>query len=224
MRLVNQRTATQTDASPLLPALKMPSPIPPEHDVALALRAAALAKTERERERALVAALPQVALLCAKAIRSFRFIRNPADVEDIVQDAVVKVWRAFDQLNPHSNAAAWVMRIARNTAIDFMRRKDHPAAPKTNTLLGLPSCDVLFSKTDHKSIEPCEVLIQEEFKSLFLSTLSALQRETALLKSEGFSYEEIAAAQIVSINTVKTRLRSVRLRLENAIASAAQEP
>lgn len=53
----------------------------------------------------------------------YRIVRNAADAQDLTQEAFIKAWRRRDQLRDGQRADAWLASIARNTAIDFLRRK-----------------------------------------------------------------------------------------------------
>src|SRR5579863_492615 len=51
-----------------------------------------------------------------------RIVGNTADAQDLAQEAFIKALQRQDQLKDLDKAAQWVSRIARNTAIDFLRR------------------------------------------------------------------------------------------------------
>ena len=53
-----------------------------------------------------------------------RILRNPADAEEVLQEAFVRVWSRADTYDALlGSPAAWVMRIARNRAIDLLRAR-----------------------------------------------------------------------------------------------------
>src|ERR1700678_2481516 len=52
----------------------------------------------------------------------YRIVRNVDDAQDLTQEAFIKALQRQDQLKELDKAAHWLMRIASNTAIDFLRR------------------------------------------------------------------------------------------------------
>src|ERR1700690_3481577 len=55
-----------------------------------------------------------------------RFVGSEAEAEDIAQDTFVKAWSNLKKYDPKaSKFKTWLLRIARNTAIDFLRKKKH---------------------------------------------------------------------------------------------------
>src|SRR5690625_6199776 len=54
---------------------------------------------------------------------ALRMTRNPADAEDLVQEAYAKAFAAFHQYRPGTNLRAWLYRILTNTFINTYRKK-----------------------------------------------------------------------------------------------------
>src|SRR5699024_1738002 len=54
---------------------------------------------------------------------ALRMTRNPADAEDLVQEAYAKAYAAFHQYKPGTNLKAWLYRILTNTFINNYRKK-----------------------------------------------------------------------------------------------------
>src|SRR5262245_34363172 len=54
---------------------------------------------------------------------ALRMTRNPADAEDLVQDALVRGFRFYDRFEPGTNFRAWLFKILTNTYINNYRRK-----------------------------------------------------------------------------------------------------
>src|SRR3989338_146778 len=60
-----------------------------------------------------------------KPIYSFvyRYVGGGQDVEDVTQDAFVKVWRNLKKFDQNKSFKTWIFSIAKNTAIDFLKKK-----------------------------------------------------------------------------------------------------
>src|SRR5213596_3782887 len=73
-------------------------------------------------ERLLVAMRPRLHRYCA------RMTGSVIDGEDVLQDALIKAMEAFAAASPIANPEGWLFRIAHNTALDFLRRRNRQAA------------------------------------------------------------------------------------------------
>ena len=55
-----------------------------------------------------------------------RYVGNAEEAEDITQDTFLKAWKSLKKYDPSSSKfKTWLFRIARNTSIDFLRKKKH---------------------------------------------------------------------------------------------------
>src|SRR5437868_13033644 len=57
-----------------------------------------------------------------------RMVGSAIDGEDVVQDALVKAVQSFAAAGPIGNPEGWLFRIAHNTALDFLRRRNRQEA------------------------------------------------------------------------------------------------
>jgi len=53
----------------------------------------------------------------------YQYTGSLEDSEDITQEVFVKVWRNFRKFNQKKSFKTWIFSIAKNTAIDFLRKK-----------------------------------------------------------------------------------------------------
>src|SRR5512143_3090893 len=58
-------------------------------------------------------------------LRNFirRYVSDPADVEDVLQDVFYELVEAYRMMKPVEQVAAWLFRVARNRIIDLFRRR-----------------------------------------------------------------------------------------------------
>ncbi len=171
-----------------------------------------------------VYALPYLDQLYGAAMR---MTRNPADAEDLVQDAYAKAFGSFHQYRPGTNLKAWLYRILTNTFINSYRKRQreplqsdadavedwqlHRAASHDST--GLPSAENIA----------LDELPDEEIKAA-LSELSEDRRLAVYLADvEGFSYKEIAEIMDTPIGTVMSRLHRGRRQLRELLADHARQ-
>jgi RNA polymerase sigma factor (sigma-70 family) len=133
--------------------------------------------------------------------------------EDVVQDALCQALQSWSVDGLPDNPSAWLMRVARNRAIDLVRRDSHlgELAPELTTLL----------QQREKSLESqpdFEKAIQDDQLRLMFSCchpeLSTEVQVTLILKTLcGFSVAEIASALLVNHDSIEKRLARARKSL-----------
>jgi RNA polymerase sigma-70 factor (ECF subfamily) len=145
------------------------------------------------------AAFSQIYTQTAAGVRRYvrTIIWNPWDAEDVTQEVFVKILSGLDQYDPkRAPFLAWTLRIARNAAIDHMRR--HRARP-------------VFAEVDHRAaLDDAGRRCGESLREV-LGELNQNQREILMLRAlAGFTPREVAShagATPGSINTLYHRAR-----------------
>ncbi len=140
-----------------------------------------------------------------------RMTGSVIDGEDIVQEAIVKAIEAFPQAGAIANAEGWIIRIAHNTALDFLRRRARQEA--------------IGSDEDPEMIvDPISTVDDRLSAATSLRTFMRLpvaQRSSVILMDVlGYSLDEIGNILDSSIPAVKAALHRGRMRLREM----AQEP
>jgi RNA polymerase sigma-70 factor (ECF subfamily) len=142
--------------------------------------------------------------------------------QDLVQDTMLKAFRAWHQFRPGTNARAWLLTILRNTFINEYRRQKREPIPVDIDLVepyivrpAGPDTDpegAFFSKiVDARVLEAVRSLPDEFRDALILSDM------------EGLSYAEVAESLEVPIGTVKSRLFRARRLLQKQLYDHAVE-
>jgi RNA polymerase sigma-70 factor, ECF subfamily len=161
--------------------------------------------------------LPEVEVMLRVA-RSLT--RNTADAEDLVQETMLRAYRAigrFDGRHPR----AWLLTILRNCNINRQRRR------RPELVRDADAADrLLESQTPHTSAE--DVVVGEIFDATVLSALDHLptrfRRVVELVDIDGLSYQEAADLLGVPIGTVMSRLHRARQRIRSRLAAAGLVP
>jgi RNA polymerase sigma-70 factor (ECF subfamily) len=153
-----------------------------------------------------------------------RLSRDPAEAEDLVQEAYVRAIRSWRSYEPGTNLRAWLLRIVHNLAIDNARRRQRSPEPEP-----LEEGDYfLYNRLgDDANGGTAEIdqLIERLSQGPVLEALAELPqnfREVVVLVDLGdFSYQEAADALDIPIGTVMSRLHRGRRALKTALAERA---
>lgn len=149
-----------------------------------------------------------------------RVLRDRGESEDVLQEAFVRVWdRAGTYSATLGTPLAWLVRIARNRAIDRLRSR-HVRANVAEPLDVAPAA--LDATSEGNPEEVTATAEQRRAIVAALDTLPAEQRQ--LVESaffEGYSQSELAEKFNLPLGTVKTRIRTAMQQLRTALASLA---
>ena len=124
-----------------------------------------------------------------------RLVGDPARGEDLAIEVFLKLWR-----NPKAqseNAPGWLYRVAVRKGLDELRRE------KRRTYYeGL----LRFTKSEPTPEETCRATEVQERVRVVLAALQSRQAELLVLRSHGFSYEELAVSLDLNAVSVGTLL------------------
>ena len=167
-------------------------------------------------------ALPYLDQLYGAALR---MTRNPADAEDVVQEAFAKAYASFHQFKPGTNLKAWLYRILTNTYINSYRKKQRQpqqssdenvedwqlARAEQHTSSGLRSAEMdALDRMPDSVVKDAMAELSPDFRlAVYLADV------------EGFSYKEIAEIMETPIGTVMSRLNRGRTQLRGLLADHA---
>ena len=142
-----------------------------------------------------------------------RFVRDPAEVEDVTQEAFVKAYRALPGFRGESAFYTWLYRIGINTAKNYLvAAKQRPIlsadfededGDKTSAGEQIP--DLNTPETEYMNRQ-----IVETVNQAVTALPEDLRSAITLREMEGLSYEDIAIAMDCPIGTVRSRIFRAR--------------
>ncbi|MHB9154956.1 MAG: RNA polymerase sigma factor [Endomicrobiales bacterium] len=152
---------------------------------------------------------------------ALRVAGSREDAEEITQDVFLKIFKSLDDFRFQSSFKTWAYRITANTALSARKKAAPDAGRRAEYDEYRDSGDALHE--DPVGRHGARKADEEQVNAL-LEALNPDQRMCVILREmQGLSYEEIARALDVNINTVRTRLKRARETLIRAARSGAGE-
>src|SRR6266550_497313 len=152
----------------------------------------------------------------ARAVRYrvWRMLRDHEHAEDVVQETLVRAWRNLDRIPPGEDGARrWLLRVARNLAIDHLRARRARPVEVTE------SAGWDTATTDHSEAVIDRVYVQRALRRLSCEHRAVLTE----VYLNGRTVQEAAAILNVPVGTVKSRafyaLRLLRAQLQPTLAN-----
>jgi RNA polymerase sigma-70 factor (ECF subfamily) len=142
---------------------------------------------------------PQLHRYCA------RMVGSVIDGEDVLQDALIKALESFSAQGEIGNPRGWLFRIAHNTALDFLRRRNRQEALRSGEEVDMIA-------------DPADTIASREIAGASLRTFMRLplaQRSSVILMDVlGCSLREVCDVMDFSLPAVKAALHRGRARLQ----------
>ena len=131
----------------------------------------------------------------------YMFSHNKAEIDDLFQEILIRLWNGFDHYEGRSSARTWIYRVALNTAInqDKKQRRRIETVPLT--------VDIDPFEADNPKTEQVRKLHD------LISQLELIDRSLVLLWLEGISYDEIGAIIGITPNNVGVKLSRIKEKL-----------
>src|SRR5436309_2814209 len=147
---------------------------------------------------------------------ALRLTGNPAEADDLVQETMLKAYRAWHQFERGTNAKGWLLTILRHAFInEYRRRTRHPETVDIDAIEPFSVFEELQDE-DPQGTFFDRIVDDEVLRAIDL--LPEQFRETVVLSDvEGMSYEEIARILEVPVGTVKSRLFRARRLLQQKL-------
>lgn len=136
-------------------------------------------------------------------------VRDPALAEDVVQETLIKAWRALPSFRGDSTLRRWVLTIAHHTSVSLLRATREEAHDPDE----LPD-----APTPHSVEKEVQDKLAVEKLWEALGDLDDDSRALIVLRDiEGLSYEELSEMLGLPLSTIRTRLFRARRRLASTL-------
>jgi RNA polymerase sigma-70 factor (ECF subfamily) len=148
---------------------------------------------------------------------ALRVVRDPAQAEEVTQEAFLEIWRTstrFDQ--GRGSALAWMLTIVHRKAVDRVRSAEASTRRDTSYHQGATTVE------HDTTAEAAEASLEARRVRGALRTLTPVQREALeLAYFGGYTHTEVAKMLDLPVGTAKTRIRDGLIRLRDAMGVGA---
>ena len=146
----------------------------------------------------------------------FRYVKQEADTEEIVQEVFIKIWKSHGKISVYSSFESFLFTIAHNATVNLLKKR----ATEQKYIEHVKSLQII-----NESYELTDEIHYKELKQKFqrmLNELSPRQKEIfQLSREEGLRNKEIAKKLGISVQTVKnhlvTTLSFLKSKLDNGL-------
>jgi RNA polymerase sigma-70 factor, ECF subfamily len=148
-----------------------------------------------------------------------RYLRDQADIQDVVQDSFIKAYRALPNFRGDSAFYTWIYRIAINTAKNYLVSKSRRPPVRD---VDAEVAEQLDAGERLKSRDtPEDALMMQEVERAVWQAINTLPDELrtaiTLREIDGMSYEEIAQVMECPVGTVRSRIFRAREIIDSAL-------
>lgn len=154
-----------------------------------------------------------------------RMVREDGVAEELAQDAFVKAFAALRSFDPAYKFSNWILRIAHNVTIDYLRKSKLQVVSIDDESSGRDLMDVL---ADGREPSAFDRAVQRDFRDDLESALARLRPEfrrlVVMRYLEDLSYEDIAEIVGLPLGTVKSHLHRARAALGRLLADSGWGP
>ena len=169
-------------------------------------------------------AFEQIVLQTERAVYNLALsiVKKKEDAEDVTQETYLRLWRAASEIKLESSLKLYILRTARNLALDLIRKNSKRDEIDTVILdtEGEFEIDIADDSPDSRPDESYLRKIEKEVVRRSIEELPAAAREIIVLRDiEGLSYTEIADMLGIAEGTLKSKLFRARERLRKIILS-----
>lgn len=132
----------------------------------------------------------------------YLYATKNAPLNDLYQEVVLNIWKAFTKFRGESKISTWIYRIALNTCISFIRKEKN-----------IPEVVTLTQEVNWMTDEQDELQVMLKELYLLINQLGQLDKSIILLYLEEKSYEEISEIMGLTVTNVATKLSRIKDKL-----------
>lgn len=144
---------------------------------------------------------------------ALRVVRDPAQAEEVTQEAFLEIWRTAGRFDPTKGSApGWLLTLTHRRAVDRVRsaeagsRRDHSYEREQHLVAHDSTAEQAHASLERRRVRQA------------LSGLTDIQREAITLAYYGgYTHTEVATMLDLPVGTAKTRIRDGLIRLRDVL-------
>ncbi len=136
-----------------------------------------------------------------------RYTGNPDNAADIAQETFVKVWKNIRKFDQKRSFKSWIFTIAKNTALDWLKKKKEPPFSAFETNEGENPLENIADTLVLSSIAIDQKILAAKMDVVIQNLPKHYHTVVTLREKEQLSFREIAKKLHAPLNTVKSRYR-----------------
>ena len=141
----------------------------------------------------------------------FRIVQSKEYTEEIIQDVFVKIWNSVHQYDSQKGRFyTWMINIARNTAIDYLKSKGFQNELKNQSIP-----DFVYNSTALSTSNNASDFIG--FNNVLESLETDKQELINMAYYQGYTQNEISEQLKIPLGTVKTKMRNALMKLRDLL-------
>ena len=134
----------------------------------------------------------------------------PSDREDLFQEIVVQLWKAYPKFRGESKFSTWLYRIALNTAISGLRKRKNKIASFEPDNLPTDIQDEIYNKEKELQLDQLYSAIRK---------LSEIERALVMLYLEDKPYDEMEEILGINQNNLRVKMNRIKEKIRKIIKS-----
>lgn len=138
-----------------------------------------------------------------------RFAKNPLDIEDILQDGFVKLFKNLHNYRHEGSFEGWVRRIFINVAIEHFKRKK----------ISLIELEGLENIVSEKNATILDILYEKDLLQITGTISNGYKTVFSLYAIEGYNHREIGERLGITESTSKSQYTRAKVKLKNIVRS-----
>lgn len=146
---------------------------------------------------------------------ALRVVRDPAQAEEVAQEAFCEIWRTASRFDPDKGSAiGWMLTLTHRAAVDRVRSAE--ASSRRDTRYHQQNPAEVPSAAHDTTAESAEASWEARRVRGALTELTEVQREAIeLAYFGGYTHTEVASLLDLPVGTAKTRIRDGLIRLRD---------
>ncbi len=135
------------------------------------------------------------------------YMDNPDDQQDLFQEIVLQLWKAYESFRGESQFSTWMYRVAINTAIVFLKKEKRKVDKYDISTANFPE--------EESDANEQELKLQHFYKAL--QQLDKIDKAIIFYQLEGFSHKEIGSNLGISEGNARVKLNRAKEKLKEII-------